>query len=100
MTNYISSHAKMQAQLRYGKQFPDDFIDFVLQNGIRQTVINRKGHLVKNKNRGIYRCVYEGQIVECVISKHRNGDIVLVTFNTPPDSIDEVCYSYRVNAER
>lgn len=91
--NYISEHARERFNERYNVDLPP--IEYLLNNGTKQVVINRKGHIVNNKNRGIYRCVYNNQILEYVLSKQRNGDNVICTFNTPPLSMDAKCLSYK-----
>lgn len=94
MNKYISQHAFERGKERYNFEFDNSFIDYALKNGIKQEAINRKGHIVKNENRGIYRCVYKDMIVEYVLSFHNNGDICICTFNKPPKNMDDICYSY------
>lgn len=91
--NYISEHARKRFSERYNVDLPP--IEYLLNNRTKQVVINRKGHIANNKNRGIYRCVYNNQILEYVLSKQRNGDNVICTFNTPPLSMDAKCLSYK-----
>ena len=97
--NYISEHAKQRFKERYNFELPENFIDFCLTNGIKQYSINKKGHIVNNINRSIYRVIYNDKIIEYVLSKQRNGDNVICTFNTPPLNIDDICYSYRKEIE-
>lgn len=92
--NYISEHAEQRFKERYDFSIPENFIDYCLVNGIKQEYYNKTGKKVENKNRGIYRVVYNNKIVEYVLSKHRNGDNVICTFNTPPNSLTSPCYSY------
>lgn len=89
----ISEHALQRFKERYDIELDDDFYDIALK-GIKQTSINKKGHVVNNSNRGIYRCIYKNVIVEYVLSKQKNG-IVICTFNTPPKTISDICYSYK-----
>ena len=49
--NYISNHAKERFKERYNCELPS--LDYLILNGIKQTSINRKGHVVNNTNRGI-----------------------------------------------
>ena len=91
--NYVSEHAKQRFKERYTIDLPP--VEYLLNNGIRQISINRKGHIVNNPNKSIYRCIYNNSIIEYVLSKQRNGDKVICTFNTPPLNIDDICYSYR-----
>lgn len=91
--NYISEHAKNRFKERYNIDLPT--IDYLLINGIKQQSINRKGHIVNNKNRGIYRTTYNNQIIEYVLSKQKNDDIVICTFNTPPKNMNDKCLSYK-----
>lgn len=93
--NYISEHAKQRFKERYNFEMPENFIDYCLTNGIRQYSINKKGYIVNNKNKSIYRVIYDNKIIEYVLSIQRNGDNVICTFNTPPLNIDDICYSYR-----
>jgi len=88
----ISEHAIKRFKERYNCEMPD--VDYLIQNGIKQQSINRKGHIVDNKGKGIYRTIYQNQIIEYVLSKHRNGDYVICTFNTPPKNINDICFSY------
>lgn len=96
MTNkkiIISEHAKERFKERYPNlDIPN--VDFFIEVPIKQNAINRKGHIVKNENRGIYRKLYKNVIIEYVMSKHNKGDIVICTFNKPPKNITDICYSY------
>lgn len=90
---YISEHARNRFKERYTIDLPP--VEYLLNNGIRQISINRKGHIVNNPNKSIYRCIYNNSIIEYVLSKQRNGDNVVCTFNTPPLSMDAKCLSYK-----
>ena len=90
----ISTHAKERFKERYpGLELPT--VDVLLENAIKQTSINRKGHIVKNENRGIYRKEYKNTIIEYVMSEHKSGEFVICTFNNPPQNITDICYSFR-----
>ena len=91
--DYITEHAKKRFNERYNVDLPP--IEYLLNNGIRQNVIDKKGCIVNNANRGIYRCIYNNQIFEYVLSKHKNGDRAICTFNCPPKKLDEICFSYK-----
>ena len=93
--NYISEHAKKRFKERYDFDIPEKFVDYCLNNGIKQKAINRKGHVVNNENKGIYRVVFANKIIEYVLCKQKNGDNVIATFNNPPAHMYDVCYSYR-----
>lgn len=90
----VSEHAKERFKQRYPDiELPN--IDCLVKNGVKQNAINRKGHIVKNENKGIYRAVYNDTIIEFVKAKQKNGKEVICTFNNPPENIEEVCYSYK-----
>lgn len=90
----ISTHAKERFKERYPNlELPT--VDFLINNGIKQVSINKKGHIVNNVNRGIYRAIYKNTIIEFVLSKHKNENMVICTFNSPPKNITDICYSYR-----
>ena len=91
----VSEHAKERFKQRYPNiEFPN--IDYLVKKGVKQNAINRKGHIVKNENKGIYRAVYNNTIIEFVKVKRRNdGKEIICTFNCPPKNFDEVCFSYR-----
>ena len=90
----VSEHAKERFKQRYSDiELPD--VDYLVKNGVKQNAINRKGHIVKNENKGIYRTVYNDTIIEFVKAKRKDGKEIIYTFNCPPKSFDEVCYSYR-----
>lgn len=96
----VSVHAKERFVNRYPNlKLSDNFVDYIINNSLEQTAINRKGHLVRNKNRGIFRSIYNGQNIEFVLSKQKNGKYVIVTFNTPPRNIYDVCWSYNKEEE-
>lgn len=93
--NIISEHAKQRFKERYGFDIPTNFIDFLINKGIKQKPITKNGEIYNNPNRGIYRVIYNNQIIEYVMTNQRNGNIVVSTFNTPPKNIDDICYSCR-----
>lgn len=97
MTNkqiIISTHAKERFKERYhGLELPT--VDFLTENAIKQTSINRKGHIVKNENKCIYRKEYKNTIIEYVMSVRKSGEFVICTFNHAPENITDICYSYR-----
>lgn len=90
----ISQHAKDRFKERYDFELEDDFLNYV-DKAIKQTSINRKGHIVKNDNRCIYRVIYKNRIVEFVKATYKDGSYSICTFNNPPENINDVCYSYR-----
>ena len=90
----VSEHAKERFKQRYSDiELPN--IDYLVKNGVKQNAINRKGHIVKNENKGIYRTVYNDIVIEFVKAKRKDGKEIICTFNCPPKSFDEVCFSYR-----
>ena len=91
--NYISTHAKRRFKERYNINIPS--IEYLMEVGIKQDAINKNGKIVNNKNRGIYRTVYDNKIIEYVMSIHKNGDICVCTFNEPPKNLSDVCYTYK-----
>ena len=97
-TPQISLHALERFKERYPNIYLDeDFYNIAITKGIKQTAINRKGHIVKNEGKGIYRCIYKDIIIEYVLSYPKNNNPpVICTFNCPPKNMDDVCYSYKV----
>lgn len=95
--NYISSHALERFKQRYQGEMPS--IEYLLETGIKQVAYNLKGHIVVNPNKGIYRCTYEGQIIEYVVAKQQSGTKVVCTFNNPPKTMNDKCYSYNRKGE-
>ena len=90
----VSEHAKERFKQRYSDiELPN--INYLVKNGVKQNAINRKGHIVKNENKGIYRTVYNNIVIEFVKAKRKDGKEIICTFNCPPKSFDEVCFSYR-----
>ena len=90
----ISTHAKERFKERYPNlELPT--VEFLTENAIKQTSINRKGHIVKNENKCIYRKQYKNTIIEYVMSVHKSGEVVICTFNSAPQNITDICYSYR-----
>lgn len=91
--NYISEHAIKRFKERYNMELPH--VNYFVVNGHKQIAYNKNGKVINNENRGIYRTVLNGQVVEYVMSFHKNGDIVICTFNVPPENLEDPCYSYR-----
>lgn len=90
----ISTHAKERFKERYPSlELPT--VDFLTENAIKQTSINRKGHIVKNENKCIFRKEYKNTIIEYVMSARKSGEFVICTFNNPPQNITDICYAYR-----
>jgi len=90
----VSAHAKQRFEERYNIPWDDNFLNYV-DKAIKQTSINRKGHIVKNDNRCIYRVIYKNKIVEFVKATYKDGSYSICTFNSPPENINDICYSYR-----
>lgn len=97
--NYISEHAKKRFKERYDFELPNNFVDYLIVNGIKQNVINKNGQVMNNKNRGIYRAIFGNHLIEYVLTNQRNGDNVISTFNTPPKTMNDTCYSYKGNSK-
>lgn len=90
--DYISEHAKERFKQRYNIEMPS--IEYLFKHGIKQVAYNRKGHIIKTPNKGIYRCTYKERVLEYVVVEQSLGSKVVCTFNSPPENIDDKCFSY------